>query len=259
MLGYNCAVLILNYNDEERVVNLAKKLESYGVFDKIVIVDNHSESCEMIKELKGDIYLKVFSEENGGFAKGNNLGFRALKPYNPDVVLTINSDIDVSKDNILYCLEYMKNHDKCAACSIRMFEKGKLAQNYYQIPSGFNTIFHTCDILKLCKKDVQPEEFKTGYVRESCAFYSYKKFEEIGFYDEDFFMYEEGPSSGLSFQRAGYYEAIIGDESRFYYHNHIGPIFTKKRSKIFKESRLKFLKKYKRGNALSRLIIKIFW
>ena len=93
-------VIVINYHSEEKTIGfvrteLAKIRSDYAV----VIVDNGSteESRDRLLEaFKGaDQYVFVVpSEENLGFARGNNLGAEvARNQFSPDVLLFANNDI----------------------------------------------------------------------------------------------------------------------------------------------------------------------
>lgn len=252
------ACVLLNYNDSDRINNLVFKLLEYEIFDFIVVSDNNSKDKENLKDFNGRV-KNVFNKENKGYAAGNNEAFRYLKNKGIDYVFTINSDIEISKDNILLMLDFLKKHDKCAACSIRMKYKNKFIQNYFQLETTFNTITRIQDIPFLAKFNKHKDYFETGYVRESCVLYDYNKFEEIGFYDEDFFLFEEGPTSALNFKKKGYYEAIVGTKSNFYIHNHKGELMSKNMFKFYKESKIKYFKKYLNASKFSIWIIETFW
>lgn len=92
--------VILNYKTWQESVACAESIlqtQSYGNYT-IVIVDNGSknESAEKLKEhFAGEGRVSVvISEENVGFAKGNNLGITyARDQFDPDFIVVANSDI----------------------------------------------------------------------------------------------------------------------------------------------------------------------
>ena len=67
---------------------------------KIVIVDNASpdKSGALLKEhYKNDDHVEVLlNQENLGFARGNNVGFRcAEKTWNPSYIVLMNNDVNL--------------------------------------------------------------------------------------------------------------------------------------------------------------------
>ena len=84
---------------------------------QIVIVDNASpnNSYEELKEYIGhDEKIDILkNEDNSGFAKGNNIGFRFLRDhYHPKFIININNDVYIESDNIYEAIkvEYEKSH-----------------------------------------------------------------------------------------------------------------------------------------------------
>ena len=70
---------------------------------KIIIVDNASPNnsgLDLQNEYSENENIKVIlCSDNLGFAKGNNLGYREAKKYNPDFIVVLNSDIELIKND----------------------------------------------------------------------------------------------------------------------------------------------------------------
>ncbi len=93
-------VIVINYHSEEKTIGFVKlELSKIRSDYAVVIVDNGStpeSRGRLLKAFKGaDQYVFVVpSEENLGFAKGNNLGAEvARNQFAPDVLLFANNDI----------------------------------------------------------------------------------------------------------------------------------------------------------------------
>ena len=93
--------IILHYNDAELTmsyVNNLKKLKWMDYENTIIIVDNNSPdgSGAVLKHQYRDDnnVIVLLSQENVGFAKGNNLGIiYARQKFNPDLYIISNDDI----------------------------------------------------------------------------------------------------------------------------------------------------------------------
>lgn len=91
-------------------------LENFGAEDiRIIVVDNASSNGSGQK-LKKDFFdnAKVsvlLNEENKGFARGNNTGYRyAIKEYDPDYIIVMNNDVIIRQRSFLKRIEAI--HEK---------------------------------------------------------------------------------------------------------------------------------------------------
>ncbi len=94
------SIIIVNYNTYDLTCNCIDSVLKHtkDVDYEIIIVDNASpkEDPEQFKIRYPDIKL-VKADENGGFAKGNNLGIRNASG---DIILLLNSDTILTEDSI---------------------------------------------------------------------------------------------------------------------------------------------------------------
>lgn len=101
MLG----IIVINYHSEEKTIEFVKEeLVKIAIPYAVVIVDNDSTEASRLRLLEAfkgadqNVFV-VPSEENLGFAKGNNLGFRvAMSQFSPEMVLFANNDIRINAD-----------------------------------------------------------------------------------------------------------------------------------------------------------------
>ena len=75
------SIVVVSWNTEEILYNCLKSIKKYtkGISYEIVVVDNNSldGTCEMIKKEFKEVIL-IESNENLGFAKGNNLAINVI-------------------------------------------------------------------------------------------------------------------------------------------------------------------------------------
>ena len=123
---------------------------------KIIIVDNCSpdDSYEKVNNSCGtdDDVVMIHSEENLGFAKGNNLGYQyAVKNLNPDYIVMLNNDIVLFQDGLYeYAEKKRKEYDFAVLGPMILTGDGK----YFSSPVTFeNTFVSREEILKLMKKN----------------------------------------------------------------------------------------------------------
>ncbi|WP_026506368.1 glycosyltransferase [Butyrivibrio sp. MC2013] len=113
-------VVVLNYKAfKDTIVCVDSLLLQRGVEIHVVIVDNASgnESVKVLKD-RYDKNLRVEiieSNENLGFARGNNLGIARLRSLGYDFVFLANSDLVFSGDDILY--DMVREYSSCRAAA----------------------------------------------------------------------------------------------------------------------------------------------
>lgn len=109
-----CILVILNYNDAERSLNLAMKCKNYQSIDKIIIVNNGSTDNSLIflkmNLLNEQNIILLNSEKNGGFAYGNNIAAKYIsKNFSSKYVLFSNTDTIYSDESVEQCLRYLED------------------------------------------------------------------------------------------------------------------------------------------------------
>ncbi|WP_309216042.1 glycosyltransferase family 2 protein [Lacticaseibacillus rhamnosus] len=98
--------VILNYLTVSETIETIREIESMGTVSiKIIVVDNASPNGagkKLQNSLKSDPKVRVVqNSENVGFARGNNLGYKLAKEYDPDFVIMQNNDIQYIQSNFL--------------------------------------------------------------------------------------------------------------------------------------------------------------
>lgn len=124
------SIIIVNYNTYELTCNCIDSVLKHtkGVEYEIIIVDNASptEDPEHFKTRYHNIKL-IKSAENGGFAKGNNIGI-----YNAtgDIILLLNSDTILTEDSISICAKHLSSIDDVGFLTCKLvYQNGKYQHN----------------------------------------------------------------------------------------------------------------------------------
>lgn len=106
-------IVILNYNDYRETKEYVDKIKGYRLLSEIVIVDNNStdSSYENLKRMEKKNVTVLKTDENKGYAYGNNVGIKFLEDRvdyiiisNPDVVVDesairkLKNDLDENPD-----------------------------------------------------------------------------------------------------------------------------------------------------------------
>ena len=123
MIDKMIGIIVINYHSEEKTIEFVRtELAKISEENAVVIVDNGSTEesrNRLLEAFKGaDQYVFVVpSEENLGFAKGNNLGAQvAANQFGPDVLLFANNDIRiVEMDAVDRMASKLRSLDKAGA------------------------------------------------------------------------------------------------------------------------------------------------
>lgn len=132
-------IVILHYNNVEdttKYVENLRQLNWAGIVYHFIIVDNASPdgSGKHLQELYAeDPLVKVLlSQENLGFAKGNNLGITyAAEQFDSDFIAVSNNDIEIRDPDFFQTLCRLHDRDPFAVCGPDIYSVGK---QFHQSP-----------------------------------------------------------------------------------------------------------------------------
>jgi len=198
------SIIIVHYN----VVDYLKKcllsiLNSKGkITQEIFVIDNHSIdfSAEMIRREFSVVKL-IENEKNMGFSFAANQG---IKKSRGRYILLLNPDTIFPKEGMDKLIEYMDKNPKVGICGPKMVNpQGKLLYSCRSFPSFMTSISSSQSILyryfpsnplsnKYLLKDFGHSQIKeVDWVSGSCLLARGEMIEQIGFLDEDYFIYVE--------------------------------------------------------------------
>ncbi len=115
------SIIIINYNAFQLTCNCIESIIKFtkGIEYEIVLVDNHSAECDaslFFQKFPNVVLVK--NSENGGFAKGNNLGIQHAKG---DVILLLNNDTWLTEDAISKCTKKLAAQTNTGVIGVKMF------------------------------------------------------------------------------------------------------------------------------------------
>lgn len=169
---------------------------------EILVVDNASEdgSAEKIKELFPNVILTI-NEKKYGFAKNNNIN---LKNSNGRYVMLLNDDTLVQPYSLKRAIHFLDNNKKVGVVGCEMINpNGTLqetcARRFLNIPNTFlfelglsiKYIYHPLFDKTFIKPNKEFTEIDIP--QESGMIIRKEVINEVGYLDEQFFMFGEGP------------------------------------------------------------------
>lgn len=203
------SIIIVNYNVR---YFLEQCLQSVfdgctGVLSEVIVVDNNSQdsSCEMIVEKFPKVKL-IANKKNKGFSIANNQGVAIAKG---EYVLILNPDTVVAEDTFEKILKFAKTKNNLGALGIKLIDGtgAFLPESKRGIPTpsvsvkkilGWNSKKYYA--AHLTENEIGKIEILVG------AFMLMKKsvYNEVGGFDEDYFMYGEDIDLSYKILKKGY-------------------------------------------------------
>lgn len=200
-LKQSVSVVIVSYNNQEILFPCLESLRlTKGL--KIYVVDNIS-SKEFLSKLKKkfpEIEL-MHNDENVGFSRANNQALRLVKtPY----TLVLNSDTTMPLETIPAMVDYMEKHPKVgmAGCRVELFN-GKLDKACRRsFPTPWVSFTRYAYLDKIFPKSKLFASYNMTYLPEDETYevdslvgafmmVRTKAMQQVGYFDEDYFMYGE--------------------------------------------------------------------
>lgn len=222
---HHVTVLIVNYRAAglvlENLPGLTAEKQGVGRLD-IIVVENGSgdDSAEVLAagieaQGAGARAELIVSEVNGGFAAGNNVGFRAIyeREDMPDYVLLLNPDTRMPEGGIAALVEAADAHPEAGGFGGRALrEDGALAPCAYRFPSLEREVALMPLMSKvLPRRWSQNEVHAEGsepvacdWVSGSCFLIRREALDEVPLFDDGYFLYFEETDYCQQLKRLGW-------------------------------------------------------
>lgn len=205
-------VVIVNYKTGKLVTELLESLPySFSSFcSKLIIIDNCSndDSVDLISswiELeKSQINIEfVISEENRGYAYGNNIGIRLLKSAEspPEFIFLLNPDTLVTDTTFSSLMEFMETNPLIGISGSQLVSTEGLIQcSAFRFPTLLSELSSSLRLGILDKllaewivapKDIYNKPERMEWVAGASMLIRSSVFDDIGLMDEEYFLYFE--------------------------------------------------------------------
>lgn len=213
--------MILNWNGISDTLECLKSVNKLRVTShelQVIVVDNGStdDSVEKLKKQKGIVLLE--NTENLGFAGGNNVGMKYAVENGADFVLVLNNDTIVAEDHLVHLIEAAENNPKAGIFSPKIyFAKGyEFHKDWYRKNELGKVIWYVGGIMDWANvmgsnygvddvdvgqyQDIREIDFATG----ACMFIRREVIEEIGYFDQKYFLYLEDADYSMRAKNKGW-------------------------------------------------------
>lgn len=195
-------IVIVNWNSDDYLEKCINSI--FGPNNKICvnivfIIDNNSKDSSLDSIKLNDKIQIIRNEENLGFAKAANQGFKLSKaPY----ILLLNPDTQLLDSTLEDCIAFMKKNqdiDILGCCLLN--DKGEITPSCARFPTPDKLFIDSTGLSKILPSVFNPAILMTDWdhktsrfvdqVMGAFMFMRHSVFEKIGFFDERFFVYYE--------------------------------------------------------------------
>jgi GT2 family glycosyltransferase len=220
------SVVIVNYNVKhflEQCLCSVEKAMGYDKFEvEVLVIDNHSQdhSLDYLQPIFPCVKF-ISNDRNVGFAKACNQGWEVAKGK---YVLFLNPDTIVAEDCFSKCISFLETHPDAGAVGVKMLDgHGKfLKESKRAFPSPVTSLFKLFGFARVFPKSKTFSSYHLGHLHEdrnhevdvlAGAFMMLRRkvLEEVGSFDEVFFMYGEDVDLSYRIQKAGYKNYYIAE------------------------------------------------
>ncbi|MCX7779138.1 MAG: glycosyltransferase family 2 protein [Patescibacteria group bacterium] len=203
------SIIIVNWQTKNFLEKCLKSIQSYGknysenIDFETIVIDNNSndESRKFLSEFKiqNSKFKIILNHKNLGFARAVNRGIKLSKG---EYILLLNPDTEI-KENTFKILEFMESHLKIGVCGGKILNSdGTLQNSVRKFPNLVSQIFVLLKIHHFFRNFKPIRNYfaldfdysKTQEVDQVMgSFFMVRKklIEEIGFFDEKFFLWFE--------------------------------------------------------------------
>ena len=224
------SVVIVNYNVKYfleqcllSVIRACSRIET-----EILIVDNNSSdgSVEYIRQRFPSVHV-IANKDNPGFSKANN---QAIQIAKGEYILILNPDTLIAEDTFDICIDFMNKHADAGALGVKMIDgKGNfLPESKRALPTPEVAFYKMFGLARLFPHSHQFGRYHLSYLPKdetnpvdilSGAFMFFRKkvLDEIGYFDETFFMYGEDIDLSYRVLKAGYQNYYLADTTIIHY------------------------------------------
>lgn len=196
---------------------------------EIIVIDNAS-SDDTVDYLNShiDFPLTIISNEtNIGFAAANNIG---INRANGKYILFLNPDTIIQKDTLSVCYNLAETQSKVGAIGVRMVDGSGnyLPESKRAIPTPTNSFWKLSGFSSVFPKSKLFSSYNLGNIKEDedslvevlCGAFMFMPrslLQEIGGFDEDYFMYGEDIDLSYKVQKSGHQIYYLGSHTIIHY------------------------------------------
>ncbi len=262
-------MLIVNYNDYSSTKKLLDNIRSFRVFDMVVVVDNRStdDSLKKLKKLKISNFSVLEMKDNLGYSAAINFGSKYLiQELGECNIVVSNPDVLITKEKDIKELLSVLRNEKVGAVGPTILEHGNLNRGWKNPSPLLDSVLNLPYLHRFIrnKKMMYSPTYYSGDISQvdvisGCFFcISSKVLEQIGFLDENVFLYYEENILSKKLEEIGL--SCYVNNQTLIAHNHSVTIDKSmkkiKKYKAQKKSQYYFHVNYQHANSFEKFCLK---
>lgn len=259
------SIIIVNYKVPHFLEHclLSVRRASLDLEVETIVVDNASDdgTIDLLSPRFPEVNF-IQSDQNLGFAKASNLGYRACSGT---YVLFLNPDTLLSEDSLRGPIEYLKNNPQTGALGIRMIDgRGRfLPESKRAFPDPATAFYKIIGLAKLFPRSPRFARYHLGHLSPeqdhaidvvSGAFFMVPRtvLEKVGTFDEDFFMYGEDIDLSYRIRQSGYSNHYFSGSTILHFKGESTQKQSFKYVRLFYRAMSQFVSKHRLNNGFFR-------
>ena len=235
MSGYSMdiSVIILNYKTKALLEQCLREIGSarWHFAYEVVVVDNDSRdgSLDLVRN-QFPAARTIASPRNVGFGAGMNIAFRAATGR---YLLILNPDVSGFEDAVASLHGYLEQHPKVGLAAPRLvYPDGRVQTSCYRFPSVWIPVLRRTPLgqvswaqptlAKYLMHDTpRTSSVPVGWVMGACMLIRRAALDEVGMFDERFFLYFEDVDLCRRLWQAGWEVHYLGDSEVVHQHKRL--------------------------------------
>lgn len=209
-------VVVVSYNTRELLLEcLTSVIESAGGMNmEMIVVDNASEdgSIEAVRKRYPEVTI-IANSTNVGFGAACN---QAIRATNSPYVLLINSDARLTPEAFATLYDCLRLNPRCGAAGCRLINvEGREVINTRFFLTAFNQAFELMGLAAILpwrysrrtrrpRLDENLLDCSVDWIDGACLILRREALNEVGLFDEQFFMYSEDEDLCSRLRQAGW-------------------------------------------------------
>lgn len=248
------SIIIVNWKVKELLNGCLNSIFSClpGEEFEVIVIDNASQdgSVEMIKKNFPQVKL-IVNKKNLGFAKACNQGIKIAQGR---YLFLLNPDTEVTNNIQEKIINFMESHPEVGVGGCYLyFQDRRIQTSFYKFTTLASHLGRALLLYSFLPKNHLTAPFFPDYFRRSQSIERVcggamvvrrEAFEEVGLFDESFFLYYEDEDLCYRMKQEGWKIAPIPNTKVIHYHNRSGGKNIRKIIFSSYQSQLLFFKKF---------------